>query len=121
MSLEERLKKEYKKKNAWGLSSSYDLHDCNPETIKDAKKIRYFVGELCEKLGVTRYGPCRLADFGEREEVAGYSMTQLIETSLISAHFVNLTNQVFLDVFSCSYYNTKQLLILQKNFLKQKI
>jgi hypothetical protein len=31
-------------------------------------------------------------------------MVQLIETSLISAHFANLTNAVYLDVFSCKPY-----------------
>jgi hypothetical protein len=30
---------------------------------------------------------------------------QLIETSLISAHFANLTNTVYLDVFSCKPYD----------------
>ena len=31
-------------------------------------------------------------------------MVQLIETSLISAHFANQTNAVYLDVFSCKPY-----------------
>ena len=42
---------------------------------------------------------------GEDERVAGYSMVQLIETSLISAHMANLTNTVYLDVFSCKLYD----------------
>jgi hypothetical protein len=45
--------------------------------------------------------------FGEEERVAGFSMVQLIETSLISAHFANLTNTVYLDVFSCKPYDLK--------------
>jgi len=32
-------------------------------------------------------------------------MVQLIETSLISAHFANKTNTVYLDVFSCKAYD----------------
>ena len=32
-------------------------------------------------------------------------MTQLIETSLISAHFANQTNTTYLDVFSCKPYD----------------
>ncbi len=32
-------------------------------------------------------------------------MVQLIETSLISAHFANLTNTTYLDVFSCKPYD----------------
>ncbi len=34
-------------------------------------------------------------------------MTQLIETSLISGHFANKTNTVYLDVFSCKYYDPR--------------
>jgi len=31
-------------------------------------------------------------------------MTQLIETSLISAHFANSSRAIYLDVFSCKAY-----------------
>ena len=34
----------------------------------------------------------------------GYSMVQLIETSLISGHFANDTNSAYLDIFSCKGY-----------------
>jgi len=52
-----------------------------------------------------RFGDTQVVNFGEDERVAGYSMVQLIETSLISAHFANLTNTVYLDVFSCKPYD----------------
>jgi len=64
------------------------------------------------------YGPCRVVNFGEDEEVAGFSMIQLIETSLISAHFANKTNRVFLDVFSCKYYDPKVVAEFAKKFFK---
>lgn len=90
---------------SWGLSSAIDLHGCNPDTVRSADAIEKFVYELCELIEVTRFGECVVVHFGEREEIAGYSMTQLIETSLISGHFVNATNSIFLDVFSCKYYD----------------
>jgi S-adenosylmethionine/arginine decarboxylase-like enzyme len=37
--------------------------------------------------------------------VAGYSMIQLIETSLISGHFANESNAAYLDIFSCKNYD----------------
>ena len=52
-----------------------------------------------------RFGETQVVHFGEDEKVAGFSMVQLIETSLISAHFANLTNTVYLDVFSCKPYD----------------
>lgn len=89
----------------WGVSSSIDIYDCNPDTIRDAQKIRLFVKELCELIGMRRFGETQVVHFGEEERVAGFSMVQLIETSLISAHFANQTNTVYLDVFSCKEYD----------------
>ena len=43
--------------------------------------------------------------FGEDERVAGYSMIQLIETSLVSGHFADITNTAYIDVFSCRPYD----------------
>ena len=91
-------------KNAWGIASSIDIYECNPETIRDADAIRRFVVELCDLIEMKRFGETQVVHFGEDEKVAGYSMVQLIETSLISAHFANLTNAVYLDVFSCKPY-----------------
>lgn len=105
MNDDTKLREEYEAKDAWGLVSSIDLHNCNAETIRDAEKIKQFVYELCEKIGMKRFGECAVVNFGEDERVVGYSMTQLIETSLISAHFANATNTTYLDVFSCKFYS----------------
>ena len=71
----------------WGISSSFDIYDCNPETIRDADKIKQFVIELCDLIEMKRFQETLVVNFGEDERVAGFSMVQLIETSLISAHF----------------------------------
>jgi len=89
----------------WGLSSSIDIYNCDLVTIRSAEKIKQFVIELCDLIEMKRFGETVVVNFGEDERVSGYSMTQLIETSLISAHFANLTNTVYLDVFSCKYYD----------------
>lgn len=89
----------------WGIASSFDLYNCDPETIRDAAKIKRFVAELCDLIKMKRFGETQVVHFGEDERVAGYSMVQLIETSLISAHFANLTNTTYLDVFSCKPYD----------------
>jgi len=36
-------------------------------------------------------------------------MVQLIETSLISAHFANKSNVTYLDVFSCKAYDPEKV------------
>jgi len=93
------------KKSVWGIASSIDIYNCNPETIRNANKIRKFVTQLCSLIEVKRFGETEVIHFGEEERVSGFSMVQLIETSLMSAHFANLTNTVYLDVFSCKPYD----------------
>jgi len=114
------LEEEYKQKGAWGLSSSIDLSDCDYDLIRDEEKIKEFVIQLCELIDMKRFGECVVVNFGEDEEVAGFSMMQLIETSLISAHFANKTNRVFLDVFSCKFYSPEVTAEFAKEYFKAK-
>src|SRR4030042_2333189 len=99
------FKKEYYANKAWGLLTSVDLYNCDPQIIRDAEAIKRYVKELCELIEMKKFGDTQVVHFGEDERVAGFSMVQLIETSLISAHFANLTNTVYLDVFSCKPYD----------------
>jgi S-adenosylmethionine/arginine decarboxylase-like enzyme len=92
----------------WGIASAIDIYNCDPDKIRDADLIRRFVVELCELIEMKRFGETMVVHFGEDERVAGYSMVQLIETSLISAHFANQTNAVYLDVFSCKAYDPEE-------------
>jgi S-adenosylmethionine/arginine decarboxylase-like enzyme len=104
----------------WGILTSLDLHGCNPTTIRDAEKIKQYVVQLCELIKMKRFGECQVVHFGEDERVAGFSMIQLIETSLISGHFANLTNAVYIDVFSCKPYDSKKVLAFTKGFFEAK-
>ena len=116
----ESIRKDFELVDAWGLHSGIDLHGCNPKTIRSKDMIKQFVVELCDLIEMKRFGECVVVDFGEDERVAGYSMTQLIETSLISAHFANSTNAVYLDVFSCKYYNPHVVAEFAKKFFEGK-
>jgi len=89
---------------AWGMSTSVDLHGCRPETIRSRERIQRFVVELCELIGMRPVGDCQIVHFGEGR-MAGFSMLQLIEKSLISGHFANDTNRAYLDIFSSKAYD----------------
>ena len=102
--------------SVWGVATSIDIYECNAETIRDADKIRQFVAALCELIEMRRYGDTQVVHFGEDERVAGYSMVQLIETSLISAHFANQTNTTYLDVFSCRPYEPEVVADFAQSF-----
>lgn len=100
-----KILEEAYRKSVWGIAASIDIYNCNPGTIRNANEIRRFVIQLCDLIEMERFGETEVIHFGEEERVSGFSMVQLIETSLISAHFANLTNTVYLDVFSCKPYD----------------
>lgn len=103
---------------AWGTASCIDIYECDPDRIRDADVIRRFVIELCDLIEMKRFGETQVVHFGEDERVSGYSMVQLIETSMISAHFANLTNAVYLDVFSCKSYDPETVRDFAKNYFR---
>ena len=111
-------KKDYEQKNPWGVLSSIDIYDSDPNIIRDADKITQFVHELCDRIDMKRFGECQVVHFGEDERVEGFSMTQLIETSLISGHFANADNTVYLDVFSCKFYDPREVAEFAMSFFK---
>lgn len=92
----------------WGIASAIDIYDCEPGKIRNAELIKRFVVELCDLIEMKRFGETQVVHFGEDEKVAGFSMVQLIETSLISAHFANQSNATYLDVFSCKAYDPEK-------------
>ena len=92
---------------AWGISTAVDIYGCNPNTIRSREQIVRFTHQLCDLLGVKRFGETQVVRFGDDPRVYGYSMVQLIETSLVSAHFAEDSNAVYLDIFSCKWYDAE--------------
>jgi S-adenosylmethionine decarboxylase len=106
------------KTNPWGLLTSLDLYGCNPGIIRDSEEIKQYVIELCELIGIKQFGDCQVVHFGNDERVEGYSMVQLIETSLISGHFANHSNAAYIDIFSCKPYEPDQAARFTKGFFQ---
>lgn len=92
----------------WGVSSCIDLYECDLALMQDAEAIRKFVRLLCDRIKMRRYGDTQVVFFGDEPRVQGFSMTQLIETSLISAHFADASQAIYLDVFSCAPYDSEE-------------
>lgn len=92
----------------WGVSTCIDLYDCELALMQNAEAIREFVVQLCDRIKMRRYGETQVVFFGDEPRVQGFSMTQLIETSLISAHFADASRAIYLDVFSCAPYDSEE-------------
>jgi S-adenosylmethionine/arginine decarboxylase-like enzyme len=102
----------------WGIETQIDLHDCDPDLIRDAEAIKQYVVELCDLIAMKRFGECIVVNFGEDERVAGYSFVQLIETSCITGHLANATNRSFINIFSCKKYNVEDAVNFTAAFFK---
>ena len=111
-------KEEYKSKSPWGVLTSVDIYKGDPDIIRNAKSIEQFVYQLCDLIDMKRYGECQIVHFGQDKTVEGFSMTQLIETSLISGHFANASNTIYLDVFSCKFYEPREIAEFATSFFK---
>lgn len=104
--------------DCWGVSSCIDLYDCDLGLMQDEAEIKRFVRELCALIKMRRFGDTQVVRFGDDPRVTGFSMTQLIETSLISAHFADNSQAIYLDVFSCAAYNPDEAAAFAAHFFK---
>lgn len=91
----------------WGKETIIDLKDCQHNLIKDKLHISEFAIKICEVIKMKRFGEPIVEYFGQDEKVSGHSMMQLIETSLVSAHFVDKNNSAYINIFSCSDYDSE--------------
>ena len=104
-SIEQTKESQESEVEYWGVSTCINLYDCDLALMQNAQAIREFVVLLCDRIKMRRYGETQVVFFGDEPRVQGFSMTQLIETSLISAHFADASRAIYLDVFSCAPYD----------------
>lgn len=66
------------------------------------------------------YGEPQIVMFGTGNK-KGYTLVQLIETSNITAHFVEESNDLYLDVFSCKPFEPKDVVtVMAESFAPTK-
>ena len=106
---------------SWGYHLVVNAAGCKPEAIRSAAIIREFSKALVERIDMVAYGSPRIVRFGDGNK-KGYSLVQLIETSNITAHFVEETNDIYLDIFSCKHFQPNDALeVFQKFFHPQRV
>lgn len=98
-----------KNKRSWGYHLIVNAAGCDAEAIRSKDVIQRFSEELVKRIDMVAYGKPQIVQFGTSVQ-KGYTLVQLIETSCISAHFSEDTNEVYLDVFSCKTFRKKDAL-----------
>lgn len=93
----------YKELKAWGLYSSVDIHNCDPEFLQNDEMVKQYVIQLCDILKIKRNGEAVAINAGDNKYPC-YSMTHLDE-SLITIHFSDTLKTTYIDVFSSNYYD----------------
>lgn len=84
---------------------------CDPAKVTDPENIKAFSKDLVESIDMKAYGEPTVVHFAEHsEDKAGYTLVQLIETSNICAHFVDSSGEMYLDVFSCKFFDAEVVL-----------
>lgn len=108
----------YKRKKAWGLATSIDVHGCDQKLITSPTEIKKYVVSLIELIGMERQGKCYIGHFGEGS-LKGHSFMQFIKTSSIVGHFDDkMGNRAFIDIFSCKYFDEKKACEFTKKFFR---
>jgi len=98
----------------WGYHLIANLKNCRgcPSIFLGKKNIQNartdlgrVVNNIVYDIDARKYGPLIIKHFGDDPKIEGISMFQLIETSNINAHIVDLDKNVYLDLFSCKKYD----------------
>jgi S-adenosylmethionine/arginine decarboxylase-like enzyme len=101
------------KEKAWGYHLIIDAADCDADAIRSKETIAKFSKKLVSDIDMVAFGPPKIVHFGTGLQ-AGYTLVQLIETSNITAHFAEDTNDAYIDVFSCKTFDPKVALAVVK-------
>ena len=81
-----------------------DCSGCN-NNIADRDQIYRFTKDLVERIDMTAHGEPIIEHLLQGDPKQGYSMMQLITTSNICAHFMELDGTAYFDIFSCKPFN----------------
>jgi len=94
----------------YGQELVLNLYMCDIARITSEESIREFVIKLCDEvIGMKRYGEALIPHFGHESPLtSGYSLVQLIETSSITAHFSEFKRSVYMNIFSCKWFDAKK-------------
>ena len=99
----------------WGYHLIINAGQCSKSTIRSHSHIYQFATQLVKKIDMVAFGEPRVVRFGSGH-TTGYTLVQLIETSCISAHFAEESNDIYLDVFSCKPFNKAHAISVFKEF-----
>ena len=115
------IKKSKINKKIFGKELILNLYDCHPKSVRSKKKILEYSDKICKLIKVKKYGQPIIERFAlHLDHAAGYSLVQLIESSLVSGHFSEFWNAAYINIFSCQNFDDKKAAAFTKKFFNAK-
>lgn len=106
----------------FGYHLMLDCSGCDTAAMKQKTVCYNFIKELVPAIGMEAHGEPIIEYLLPEDPKVGYSIMQLITTSSITAHLMELNGTAYFDIFSCKEFDldTAQNIIV-KYFSPQKM
>jgi S-adenosylmethionine decarboxylase len=107
----------------WGYHLMVDCSNCNRDNIKNINVIKKFINSIIKACKMKKLGNIKIENLQNgNKELYGYSVVQLIHTSSIVCHFMDISGDTYIDIFSCKEFNCDKIIkIINEYFLPEKI
>lgn len=89
----------------WGYHLMLDCSGCNIDEVASRDNIYRFIKDLVQRIDMVAHGEPVIEHLLPGDPKQGYSLMQLITTSNICAHFMELDGTAYFDIFSCKEFD----------------
>jgi S-adenosylmethionine/arginine decarboxylase-like enzyme len=106
----------------WGYHLMLDCSGC--EQIDSKDNIYNFIKDMVPRIGMQAHGEPIIEYLLPGDPKQGYSLMQLITTSNICGHFMELDGTAYFDIFSCKEFEidlAKQIIVEYFNPKKMRV
>lgn len=103
----------------WGYTLTLDLYEVDHKQVVEKDLVESFVSGIIQEVQMKAFGPLHCERFGDGH-LNGISAMQFIETSSITVHTDEVTNRVFIDIFSCKKFNSTKAINYSLKHFKTK-
>lgn len=92
----------------WGYHLMLDCSGCEIAKISSRENIYNFIKDLVKRIDMQAHGEPVIEYLLPGDPKQGFSLMQLITTSNICGHFMDLDGTAYFDVFSCKPFDIDQ-------------
>ena len=86
----------------WVYHAIFDCAACDRDLVSSHDNIYDFIKALVPAIDMVAFGEPQINHFATHApDKAGFSFCQMIETSSITGHLVDLSGDAYIDIFSC--------------------